>query len=102
MNRVVITSCGILSHKVMLYCNISSASYQSLLVSNDTSNLHGDLPLKFNEIRKSDSVVVVSPLLNRKPSPAKVSGKRLLTQRKFLSKKKILINCLLCFLLCFV
>lgn len=79
MNRVMIATCGALSDKAKWPCCI--ATFHQHLIScywicNDTSKPQGDLPLKYDNIRKR------SPLLILKPCDAKFSCEKLLIKSR--------------------
>lgn len=76
MNRAVIATCGVLSHKAKCPCCVATF-HQCLItlywICNDSSKLHGNLPLKYDDVREPDTMAVPSLLLNQKSSPAEVS-----------------------------
>lgn len=76
MNRAVIATRGVLSHKAKCPCCVATF-HQCLItlywICNDSSKLHGNLPLKYDDVREPDTMAVPSLLLNQKSSPAEVS-----------------------------
>lgn len=90
VNRVVIATCGILSHKEKCPCCVASF-HQCLItlywICHCSSKLHGNLPLKYDDFRKLDTMLVPSIPINLKPNPAEVSYKKFQTQSKDFAKK---------------